>query len=166
MGDQSGALVAMDVANGDILAFVSMPAFDPNSFCDGIGRNEWKMLSENDHIPLLNKVARGPLSVGLDDQAGDGAGVPQAGRRPASGASFAPAASSSAIATSAATRSTARSTCDAAVEHSCNIYFCDDGPVAIRSENDRAMVNLVGFGENFDLPFDSQRYGTMPTPSG
>ena len=84
MGDQSGALVAMDVASGDILAFVSMPAFDPNSFSDGIGRNEWKMLSENDHIPLLNKVVAGPLSVRLDDQAGDGAGVPQAGHRSAS----------------------------------------------------------------------------------
>ena len=59
MGDQSGALVAMDVATGDMLAFVSMPAFDPNSFSDGIGRTEWKMLSEDDHIPLLNKVAQG-----------------------------------------------------------------------------------------------------------
>jgi len=59
MGDQSGALVAMDVAAGEILAFVSMPAFDPNSFSEGIGRTEWKMLSENDHIPLLNKVAQG-----------------------------------------------------------------------------------------------------------
>ena len=59
MGDQSGALVAMDVANGDMLAFVSMPAYDPNSFSDGIGRTEWRMLSEDDHIPLLNKVAQG-----------------------------------------------------------------------------------------------------------
>jgi penicillin-binding protein 2 len=45
--------------NGDILAFVSMPAFDPNSFSDGIGRTEWRMLSEDDHIPLLNKVTQG-----------------------------------------------------------------------------------------------------------
>src|SRR4051794_2935506 len=59
MGDQSGALVAMDVASGDMIAFVSMPAFDPNSFSEGIGRTEWRMLSENDHIPLLNKVAQG-----------------------------------------------------------------------------------------------------------
>ncbi|MEO8618650.1 MAG: penicillin-binding transpeptidase domain-containing protein, partial [Sphingomicrobium sp.] len=59
MGDQSGALVAMDVASGDMLAYVSMPAYDPNSFSDGIGRTEWRMLSEDDHIPLLNKVAQG-----------------------------------------------------------------------------------------------------------
>jgi penicillin-binding protein 2 len=59
MGDQSGALVAMDVATGDMLAFVSMPAYDPNSFSDGIGRTEWRMLSKDDHIPLLNKVTLG-----------------------------------------------------------------------------------------------------------
>src|SRR4029079_8437356 len=59
MGDQSGAVVAMDVANGDMLACVSMPAFYPNSFSEGICRTEWRMLSEDDHIPLLNKVAQG-----------------------------------------------------------------------------------------------------------
>jgi len=59
MGDQSGALVALDIDSGDILAFVSMPAFDPNSFSGGIGRTEWKMLSEDDHLPLLNKVTQG-----------------------------------------------------------------------------------------------------------
>uniref|UniRef100_UPI0023B7D7D2 penicillin-binding transpeptidase domain-containing protein n=2 Tax=Pseudomonadota TaxID=1224 RepID=UPI0023B7D7D2 len=38
---------------------VSMPAYDPNSFSDGISRNEWKMLSEDDHVPLMNKVLQG-----------------------------------------------------------------------------------------------------------
>ena len=42
-----------------MLAYVSMPAYDPNSFSDGIGRTEWRMLSGDDHIPLLNKVAQG-----------------------------------------------------------------------------------------------------------
>ena len=37
----------------------SMPSFDPNSFSDGIGRLEWKMLNEDDHVPLLNKALRG-----------------------------------------------------------------------------------------------------------
>ena len=36
-----------------------MPAFDPNSFSEGIGSTEWRMLSQDDHIPLLNKVAQG-----------------------------------------------------------------------------------------------------------
>ena len=43
----------------DVLAMASMPSFDPNSFSDGIGRIEWKMLSDDDHVPLRNKVLRG-----------------------------------------------------------------------------------------------------------
>ena len=35
-GDRRGALVAIDPRNGDVLAFVSMPNFDPNQFVDGI----------------------------------------------------------------------------------------------------------------------------------
>ena len=38
------------------LTMVSMPAYDPNSFSDGIGRTEWKMLSDDPRRPLLNKV--------------------------------------------------------------------------------------------------------------
>ena len=37
----------------------SMPSFDPNSFSDGISSNEWKMLSEDDHLPLVDKVLEG-----------------------------------------------------------------------------------------------------------
>ncbi|MFX8531444.1 penicillin-binding transpeptidase domain-containing protein, partial [Acinetobacter baumannii] len=44
---------------GGILTLASMPCFDPNNFANGIGRIEWKMLNEDDHIPLLNKAVRG-----------------------------------------------------------------------------------------------------------
>src|SRR6187551_536813 len=59
IGLQSAAVVVIDCHDGGILSFNSMPCFDPNSFADGIGRIEWKMLNEDDHIPLLNKAARG-----------------------------------------------------------------------------------------------------------
>jgi penicillin-binding protein 2 len=59
IGLESAAVVVIDCETGGILANCSMPAFDPNSFVDGIGRVEWKMLNEDDHIPLLNKVAQG-----------------------------------------------------------------------------------------------------------
>ena len=49
----------MDCLTGDLLCMASMPSFDPNSFSDGIGRVEWKMLSEDDHVPLRNKVLKG-----------------------------------------------------------------------------------------------------------
>ena len=52
-------IITKDEYLGGILALCSMPAFDPNSFIGGIGRVEWKMLNDDDHIPLLNKALRG-----------------------------------------------------------------------------------------------------------
>ncbi|MDE2048900.1 MAG: penicillin-binding protein 2, partial [Betaproteobacteria bacterium] len=46
-GDRRGALVAIDPRNGEILAFVSKPTFDPNLFVDGIDSENWKELNES-----------------------------------------------------------------------------------------------------------------------
>ena len=70
----------------------------------GSARPNGRCCPGDDHLPLVNKVARGPLSVGLDDQAGDGAGASEAGRRPQAAGQLHRRLSSSAIATSTATR--------------------------------------------------------------
>jgi hypothetical protein len=59
IGTESGTCVVVDCLTGDLLCFVSMPSFDPNSFTDGVGRIEWKMLSDDDHVPLRNKLLHG-----------------------------------------------------------------------------------------------------------
>jgi len=56
MGEESGSAVILDCLTGDILSMVSMPAYDPNSFSDGIGRIEWAALSADERQPLRNKV--------------------------------------------------------------------------------------------------------------
>ena len=45
-GDRRGALVAIDPRNGEVLAFVSKPNFDPNLFVDGIDVENWNALNE------------------------------------------------------------------------------------------------------------------------
>src|SRR3546814_20448809 len=64
MGRESGAAVVIDCHNGDILAFVSMPSYDPNSFSDGISPSEYAWLRADDHQPLTNKATRGPYPPG------------------------------------------------------------------------------------------------------
>ena len=59
LADQSAACVVLDVNNGDVLSLVSTPGYDPNSFNVGISNDEWKSLTENDHIPLLDKALSG-----------------------------------------------------------------------------------------------------------
>jgi penicillin-binding protein 2 len=63
-GDRRGALVAIDPRNGEVLAFVSKPTFDPNLFVDGIDPDNWKDLNESIDKPLLNRAIRGTYAPG------------------------------------------------------------------------------------------------------
>ncbi len=62
--DRRGALVAIDPRNGEVLAFVSKPTFDPNLFVDGIDADSWRDLNENPDKPLLNRALRGTYPPG------------------------------------------------------------------------------------------------------
>jgi len=53
------AVVAIDPNNGDILALVSTPGFDPNLFSRGISRVDYKKLTEDQDIPLYNRALQG-----------------------------------------------------------------------------------------------------------
>jgi penicillin-binding protein 2 len=63
-GDRRGALVAIDPRNGEVLAFVSKPTFDPNLFVDGIDFDSWRELNESIDKPLLNRALRGTYPPG------------------------------------------------------------------------------------------------------
>jgi len=54
-----GALVALDPANGAVLAFVSMPSYDPNLFVDGIDVLSWRALNTSADRPLNNRAIAG-----------------------------------------------------------------------------------------------------------
>jgi len=64
LGDRNGAIVAMDPRNGQILALVSRPSFDPNAFAVRINRTDWnKLITDPDH-PLMNKAIQAQLAPG------------------------------------------------------------------------------------------------------
>ncbi|MGH6645739.1 penicillin-binding protein 2 [Aquabacterium sp.] len=63
-GSRRGALVAIDPRNGEVLAFVSKPTFDPNLFVDGIDSDSWRDLNESPDKPLLNRALRGTYPPG------------------------------------------------------------------------------------------------------
>src|SRR5215831_9501318 len=64
LGDKNGAVIAMDPRNGEILAMVSRPTFDPNDFAVRIRRDEWNKLVNDDDHPLLNKAIQAQLAPG------------------------------------------------------------------------------------------------------
>ena len=162
IGDQSASVVVIDVANGDILAMPSMPSFDPNNFSDGISQAEWKMLSGDDHLPLVDKtveslypsgstikpsMALALLNAGVDrKQIVVCTGAFQLGNH-----------------TFHCDRRHGPVDMDSAVVHSCDVYFYSMC-LRVGAEKLAPMVRSMGFGEKFDLPFDHQRYGTIPDP--
>jgi penicillin-binding protein 2 len=64
LGERRGAVVALDPASGAVLAFVSKPGFDPNSFVDGIDPQSWAELNNSPDRPLYNRVIAGTYPPG------------------------------------------------------------------------------------------------------
>jgi penicillin-binding protein 2 len=63
-GEWRGALVAIEPATGDILAYVSRPGFDPNLFVDGIDSQSWNELNTSLDRPLMNRPLSGTYPPG------------------------------------------------------------------------------------------------------
>ena len=64
LGDAPGAVVVMDPRNGEILAMVSHPTFDPNDFAIRINHTDWNSLITNPNHPLMNKAIQDQLAPG------------------------------------------------------------------------------------------------------
>src|SRR6266567_2295357 len=163
IGDQSGSVVVIDVTNGDILAMPSMPSFNPNNFSDGISKNEWKMLSDDDHLPLVDKALESLYPSGSTIKPSMALAFLKQGIDP----------KRKVLCTGSYRVGNHVFHCDKAhgllamhdaIKHSCDIFFYD---TALRAnpELTSEMVNYIGYGEKFDLPFDNQRFGTMPSPA-
>lgn len=63
-GSESGAAVAIDPRNGEVLALVSLPAYDPNLFVGGISFGDYNALNTDPERPLFNRALRGGYAPG------------------------------------------------------------------------------------------------------
>jgi penicillin-binding protein 2 len=64
MAGKKGAVVALDPSSGEVLAFVSRPAPDPNDFAIRVSKEEWQRLNSDADRPLLNRVTQAQLAPG------------------------------------------------------------------------------------------------------
>jgi penicillin-binding protein 2 len=162
LGDESGSIVVLDCQTGDILAMASMPAYDPNDFSDGISQRAWNMMTADDRHPMINKVLQGLYPSGSTIKPTMSLAFLQAGLDPKAKVNC----------TGAYRVGNAIFHCDKhhgpvdmheAIIKSCDIYFyhtslqAGAGVIA-------AMAHRLGFGQKFDLPVPTQRFGTIPDP--
>jgi penicillin-binding protein 2 len=162
IGEQSGSVVVLDVISGDVLAMPSMPSFDPNNFSDGISQNEWKMLSQDDHLPLVDKVLESLYPSGSTIKPTMALALLRAGID----------RTEHVFCTGSYPVGNHIFHCDkrhgsvdmnAAVVQSCDIYFYEMCR-RVGAEKLSPFIKSVGLGEKFDLPLSNQRYGTIPDP--
>ncbi|MGB7757243.1 MAG: penicillin-binding protein 2 [Salinisphaera sp.] len=64
LGDQDGAVVALDPNTGGVLAMVSKPGYNPDLFVDGISHANYTRLLHNPHKPLYNRALQGQYPPG------------------------------------------------------------------------------------------------------
>jgi penicillin-binding protein 2 len=165
IGLESGSVVVVDCATGDLLCMASMPSFDPNSFSDGIGRIEWKMLADDDHVPLRNKVLKGLYPPGSTVKPMVAMSFLEAGLDP----------QESTVCTGGLRvgnrvfhcwnrRGHGQVNMPKAIYQSCDVYFYH---FAQRLGMDviAPMAKRLGMGQEFPLPVLSQFYGTVPDPA-
>jgi penicillin-binding protein 2 len=64
LGEEAGAIVALDVTNGDVLAMASRPAFDPNVLSRELTAKQWDAIVQNEGRPLNNRASQGQYPPG------------------------------------------------------------------------------------------------------
>jgi len=64
LGNRAGAVIALAPRTGEVLAFYSGPAFDPNVFTRGIRKAEWQALVTDPRKPMQNKGLQGTYAPG------------------------------------------------------------------------------------------------------
>jgi len=160
LGNESGSVVLLDCLTGDMLAMASMPAYDPNSFSDGIGRGEWKMLSDDQRRPLNNKVLGALYPPGSTIKPMVAMALQANGVKPHE-TIFCPGGFrlGNRIFKCLGRHGTVNMT--RAIAKSCNTYFYAMGR-RVGYDAIAEVAKLLGLGAKFDLPVVSQSYGTVP----
>jgi penicillin-binding protein 2 len=161
LGEESGSVVVLDCRTGDILALASMPAYDPNNFTDGISQNEWRMLSEDERHPLINKALNGLYPPGSTFKPMVAMALLQAGIDPKARINC-PGGFQLGNRFFRCLGRHGSMNMHTAIARSCNTYFYAMGRRA-GIDVISAMGKRLGFGQKFDLPVVSQNYGTMPS---
>jgi penicillin-binding protein 2 len=159
-----GAVVAMDPRNGEILAYVSLPTYDPNQFVRGISQAEWERLNDPVMRPLINRVSGATYppgsvfkmvtaSAALQERV-----VSPSERVHCSGAFRI----YNVIARCWVRSGHGGSNITRALAVSCNVYFYEMG-TRLGVDRIAKYASMYGLGQPTGIDHDVDRAGTLPT---
>ena len=163
----NGASVIMDPRSGEVLAFTSVPAYDPNAFAAGIDRATWNSLTADDLKPLQDRAIQGMYPPGSTFKMAvataaleEGVVTPDfkvycPGHATFFGRSF----------QCSLPNGRGHGTIDMrqAIERSCNVYFYTIGNM-VGIDKIHKWATLLGLGEKTGIDLPNERQGLVPSP--
>ncbi|TCM85709.1 penicillin-binding protein 2 [Rhodovulum steppense] len=163
LGEESAAVVVMDVERGDLLALASAPSFDPNLFVRGISVADYRMLTDTPYRPLSNKTVQGAYPPGSTFKMITALAALEDGVIRPEDTVWCPGH---------LTLGSRRFHCwkrgghghvnlVESVEQSCDVYYYDIGQ-RVGIDKIAAMARKFGLGEAFDLPLSAVGEGLVP----
>ena len=163
LGEESGAIVMMKVDTGEVLAFASAPAFDPNLFTQGLSSEEWKNLSSDEKKPLLNKTVSGLYSPGSTFKMVVGLAALESGMVGRQNKSFCSGKMSLGNHTFHCWKDIGHGYIDLvqALQHSCDIYFYEVAQ-KIGITKIAAMARRFGLGKSTNVGIENEKSGLIP----
>jgi penicillin-binding protein 2 len=164
LGDESASAVVLDCRNGEILAMVSNPSFDPSLFNAGVSQAQWHAWASNPRAPLINKAVDGVYAPGSTFKMAVALAALQS-RAITPGDHFScPGFFDLGNARFHCWRKGGHGSLDlrAGIKHSCDVFFYQ---VALKAGIDpiAAMSHRLGMGTSLELDLPSQRTGLIPT---
>ncbi len=161
---ESAAAVVVDVHSGEVLALVSSPSFNPNSFTTGISQTEWNALMANPRFPLTNKAISGQYSPGSTFKMMVALAAQSGGILNPSQEVFCPGHMDLGNRRFHCWKRSGHGTMNmnSGITQSCDVYFYE---VSKRAGVDAIakMARRFGLGERLGIELPSERKGLVPT---
>jgi penicillin-binding protein 2 len=160
-----GAAVVIDPNNGDILAMVSVPSYDPNTFIPSISSKDWDALNDNEADPLVNRAVSayppGSTFKIVTAFAGIKKGVGRNYYTCTGSVTYGNRTFHCWIAEKGGAHGTLG--LSDAIKQSCNAFFYQYGNAAGIESIDK-VAELLGLGQQSGIEITNEAPGTIPAP--
>mgnify|MGYP001321325484 FL=1 len=166
IGDQTASAVVLDCHNGEVLAMVSTPSFDPSLFDSGVSHAQWIEWTNNQHTPLINKAVAGVYPPGSTFKPAVAMAALQARSVSPTDRVFCPGYLDVGGTRFHCWSRWGHGSVDMhdALKYSCDVYFYE---IARRVGMDHIAqtANQLGLGVPLDIELPHTRDGLIPTPA-
>lgn len=161
----TGAVVALDVRSGDVLALASRPAYDPNGFSGGIDAATWQALIEDEWVPLQNRAIQNQFPPGSTFKAFVAAAALHEGVVNEHTTVFCPGSYWYGGRAYRCWRRGGHGSVNlhAALRSSCDVYFYTVG-VKLGIDRLASVISTLGLGHPTGIGLANEAAGVMPSP--